>query len=138
MDLRADILPPPEFIIETHLTVLQVSRALKSDPGSVDSLLKKLKQLRSDYDDRPEPLAPIAPFYDTRGNRDPRRDHQSLKAPVDRYFELLSNSWLPATQAHDVKTCDELIDKSLTPLYNKHKAIIDRLGDLLPEESGPP
>ena len=30
MDLRSDILPPPEFIVETHLTVLQIENALRS------------------------------------------------------------------------------------------------------------
>jgi hypothetical protein len=33
MDLRSDILPPPEFIVETHLTVLQIEKALRSDPS---------------------------------------------------------------------------------------------------------
>jgi hypothetical protein len=36
MDLRSDILPPPEFIVETHLTVLQIEKALRSDPKLID------------------------------------------------------------------------------------------------------
>src|ERR1700761_7629160 len=52
MDLRSDILPPPEFIVETHLTVLQIEKALRSDPSQIAPLVKNLDGLKHDYDDR--------------------------------------------------------------------------------------
>jgi methyl-accepting chemotaxis protein len=130
MDLRADILPPPEFIIETHLTVLQVSRALKTDPSAVDGLLNKLKGLKSDYDDRQSHWLKSLPSSTPAEVQIRDAITKESKTPVDRYFETLSTSWLAAVQARNIKDCDELIDKSLTPLYNEHKAVIDRLGDL--------
>jgi hypothetical protein len=39
MDLRSDILPPPEFIVETHLTVLQIAKALHSDAARYFQIL---------------------------------------------------------------------------------------------------
>ena len=41
MDLRSDILPPPEFIVETHLTVLQIEKALRSDPSQIGRDLRE-------------------------------------------------------------------------------------------------
>ena len=52
------------------------------------------------------------------------------KGPVTKYFDVLSTQFLPAVQKHDTKTVDDLIDKTLTPLYNQHKAVIDQLADL--------
>ena len=130
MDLRADILPPPEFIIETHLTVLQIDKAIKSDPAAVDGLVKKLNGLKSDYNDRQSywekglpsgtPLEIQIRDGILKGSRD----------PVNKYFEILFGQLLPAVQKHDSKLIDTLIDKSLTPLYNEHKAAIEQLADL--------
>ena len=52
MDLRSDILPPPEFIVETHLTVMQIAKALRSNPKQIDPLIKKIEGLKHDFDDR--------------------------------------------------------------------------------------
>src|SRR5690349_17111285 len=47
-DLIADILPPPEYIIESYL---ETTLALQ-DPANADAHIKRLAQLRKDYDDR--------------------------------------------------------------------------------------
>ena len=47
-DLVADILPPPEYIIETHLVVHQL-RFAKTDSEKTE-LIKSLKSLESDFD----------------------------------------------------------------------------------------
>ena len=49
-DLIADILPPPEYVIEAYL---ETTLAL-NDPKSVGDREKRLKQLRKDYDTRHE------------------------------------------------------------------------------------
>ena len=130
MDLRADILPPPEFIIETQLTVLQVSRAIKFDPKAVSGLLNKLKALKSDYDDRQAHWEKSLPTSTPAEIEIRDAITKGSKEPAEQYFDILSKSWLPAVNANNIKTVDELIDKSLTPLYNEHKAVIEKLGDL--------
>src|SRR5688572_28642620 len=47
-DLIADILPPPEYIIESYL---EVTLAL-NDPASIGARKERLAQLRKDYDGR--------------------------------------------------------------------------------------
>ena len=51
-DLIADILPPPEYIIESYLVAMQL--ADETDTADQDKLIDKLKSLKRDYDTRHE------------------------------------------------------------------------------------
>src|SRR5437868_12356878 len=51
-DLIADILPPPEYIIESYLVSMQFERA--TDKAEQDALVTRLKALKADYDTRHE------------------------------------------------------------------------------------
>jgi methyl-accepting chemotaxis protein len=48
-DLVADILPPPLYLLEAEMTVLQLQSA---KPEEAPPLLAKLESLKKDYDDR--------------------------------------------------------------------------------------
>ena len=49
-DLVADILPPPEYIIESYLVAYQAGGETR--PGVRQQYLERLKQLKSDFDTR--------------------------------------------------------------------------------------
>src|SRR6185436_19872715 len=49
-DLVADILPPPEFLVESYLSCLRLVD--ERDPMRADALTAKLGALRHEYDDR--------------------------------------------------------------------------------------
>src|SRR6187402_2746138 len=49
-DLIADVLPPPEYIIESYLLVLQMENT--SDPATLAQLIDRGKSLRADFDTR--------------------------------------------------------------------------------------
>jgi len=49
-DLIADILPPPEYILESYLVVLQAMT--EKDVSKLASFQERIKKLRSEYDDR--------------------------------------------------------------------------------------
>ncbi|MBL0124638.1 MAG: hypothetical protein IPP88_18555 [Betaproteobacteria bacterium] len=49
-DLVADILPPPEYILETHLVVHQLRFATTAFER--DALIKRIDALRKDFDER--------------------------------------------------------------------------------------
>ena len=49
-DLIADILPPPEYILEAYLTCFQISTA--TDKPQQEKLVARLKVLKGDYDTR--------------------------------------------------------------------------------------
>jgi methyl-accepting chemotaxis protein len=51
-DLVADILPPPEYILETYLTALQIKD--EKNPAELSTLFEKCQSLKKDFVDRHE------------------------------------------------------------------------------------
>jgi methyl-accepting chemotaxis protein len=50
MDLIADILPPPEYIVESYLIVLQALE--EKDAATLSNALDRLKKLRDEFENR--------------------------------------------------------------------------------------
>ena len=48
-DLIGDILPPPDYVVESYLTVMQANDA--KDTQSQKAFMQKLKQLHKEYDE---------------------------------------------------------------------------------------
>jgi len=49
-DIIADVLPPPEYIIESYLVALQLSQA--TDPTEISALVTRFQTLKTEYDSR--------------------------------------------------------------------------------------
>jgi methyl-accepting chemotaxis protein len=130
MDLRSDILPPPEFIVETHLTVLQIENALRSDPTRMDELVKRLDGLKHDYDDRQSYWKETLPNTTPLEKQIREAILTASKDPAAKYFQVLFDEFLPAIQRKDDRRVNQLISTELDPLYRQHKAAIEQLADL--------
>jgi methyl-accepting chemotaxis protein len=130
MDLRSDILPPPEFIIETHLTVLQIEKALRSDPKQIDQLVKNLEGLKHDFEDRQSHWQNVLPSNTPLEVQIRRGILTESRDPAVKYFQALFDQFLPAVKQGDDLRANAIIDTQLAPLYIQHKAAIQRLADL--------
>jgi methyl-accepting chemotaxis protein len=130
MDLRSDILPPPEFIVETHLTVLQMAKALRSDPKQIDPLIKKIEGLKHDFDDRQSHWKDTLPAETPLEMQIRDGILRDARDPAIKYFQILSDKLLPAVRRADDPQATTIIDAELEPLYQQHKAAIERLADL--------
>jgi myosin heavy subunit len=122
-DLVADILPPPEYIIESYLTAM-----LMADPGNRDQLgglIKKCKKLRQVYDTRHEVWVKDLPET-TAADREIKDAMvtQSYHSAV-RFFDLLQNKLIPAVERGDYKTAQYLVDGPMRQSYEQHRAAID-------------
>jgi methyl-accepting chemotaxis protein len=114
-DLVADILPPPEYIIESYV---EVTLAL-NDPASLDTRQKRLIQLRKDYDERHE--------YWMKQDFDPALRNKLTKtsdAEAAKFFELTEKKFLPALAKGDMETAKQAY-AGMTAAYNAHRAVID-------------
>lgn len=122
-DLIADILPPPEYIIETHMLVHQLVAA--SETGNVSetaSLNVQLKQQRDLFVTRHEY------WKQNLQNEELRKLMlESLYLPATRYFEVLENELLPASGRQDKERLQYLLTQTLTPLYRAHRTAVDDL-----------
>ncbi|MBC7953310.1 MAG: HAMP domain-containing protein [Rhodospirillaceae bacterium] len=116
-DLVADILPPPEYIIESYL---EATLAL-NDPASVDARRQRLAQLKSEYDDRHtfwigSPLPPA--LRDTLV--------ETAHAPVLRFYRELEAKFLPALAAGDMDSARTSY-AILSEAYAAHRTVIDQI-----------
>jgi methyl-accepting chemotaxis protein len=118
-DLLADILPPPEYIIETRLVTSDMLRANQSE---FKELKSKFTQLKKDYDDRQA--------YWSENMVNPTMKELILvksKTPAIAYFDLVSNEFIPALESGDKVKAQALFDGKLKTLYSEHRKAIDEL-----------
>ena len=117
-DLVADILPPPEYILESYL---EVAKAQTADPSELPTVRAKLAQLRKDFDDRHQFWA---------GNHLPATVADGLLVrsygPALEFYKLVDERFLPALANGD-KEAAAAAFKEMTAAYERHRAAIDDL-----------
>jgi methyl-accepting chemotaxis protein len=125
-DLVADILPPPEYLLESYLVSLEMMRA---DVSALPPLLEKSRQLRKDFEERHQ-------FWK---NDLPEGKIKSLMmsdayTPGMAFLDLLDNQLVPALQAGDRRTAEEVLVR-MDKKYAEHRAVIDELVTLTDAEN---
>jgi methyl-accepting chemotaxis protein len=118
-DLVADILPPPEYIIESYLTTLQLMN--EADDNSRDELIQYGDKLKKDYLDRHDYWVKAL-------------DQSDMKtALVDKSYEYAmqfystrDNEFIPAVLAKDQAAMDKAYVK-MKQAYDLHRAEIDKV-----------
>jgi methyl-accepting chemotaxis protein len=116
-DLVADILPPPEYVIEAYL---EATLALREPHDAADHE-KKLVQLRKDYDDRKTFWTSSALEPELKAILVERSDGE-----VRKFWQILDGGLLPALRANDAAKANEAYSR-LTDVYLAHRAAIDGL-----------
>ena len=122
-DLIADVLPPPEYLIESYLVARQIA-----DPNyrsNLATLTTKSRQLQADYNTRHE-------FWVNRLPREGEDDIHLRTAmletsyqPAMRFLDTVRERLIPAAQKGDYPAAKALIYGSLQNDYNAHRAAID-------------
>jgi methyl-accepting chemotaxis protein len=116
-DLVADILPPPEYVIEAYL---EASLALR-DPSTVAARRERLVQLHKDYDERRD--------YWNKSDLDQAvktRLTTASDAEVQKFWAITEREFLPALESKDTNAAEAAYAR-LAPVYAAHRAIIDEI-----------
>jgi methyl-accepting chemotaxis protein len=125
-DLVADILPPPEYILESYLVVLQMAHGR---PEEMSALSERLKALHADYNTRHE-------FWklQTLDNTIKQTLTDTAHVPAVRFYEIAEQRFLPAALLgnHDAMA-DAL--KPMVSAYEEHRAAIDTVVKLTNEDN---
>ena len=124
-DLIAEVLPPPEYIIESDLVGHQMA-----DPfhrGELDALITKSRQLQSEYNTRHEFW--VNTFPDDNEKDKLLRSTMLEKAyvPAVRFLNTVQDRLIPAVQKGDYTTAKTLINGPLESDYDLHRAAIDEV-----------
>jgi len=121
-DLIADILPPPKYIVESYLVVLQAAR--EPDRSNLPKYVERFKHLKGEFDERQafwvKDLA--------EGEAKQLMVDASFKPAVAFYQAALAD-FFPALQAGDAARANQSLLK-LSGLYEEHRRQIDKLVDL--------
>ncbi|RFP09335.1 methyl-accepting chemotaxis protein [Duganella sp. BJB488] len=117
-DLIADILPPPEYIIESYLTSVQ---ALAAPAAERKPLIDNLKSLKSDYDTRHA-------FW-AGSNLDAALKDQLLNKadnPAREFYGIAFSQFVPALEKDDHAAAAAALE-TMTRFYGQHRAAINKL-----------
>jgi methyl-accepting chemotaxis protein len=118
-DVIADILPPPEYIIESYLVVLQA--ADETNRKSKKSLAGRFTELRKEYDARHEFWLKDL----SEGDMKETLVNKSYK-PAVAFYEKAEKEFFPAVLSGDKKAIKRLVPE-LDRLYESHRLAIDEV-----------
>lgn len=125
-DLIADILPPPEYIIETYLLSFQMAE--EENPANLDKYIQREKTLRQDFDTRHTywqqelPDSPIKPALLA----------DSYK-PAMAFFTIMDEQFVPALKSGDRAKAREILAGPMREQYAAHRAAIDHVVEMTNE-----
>jgi methyl-accepting chemotaxis protein len=116
-DFNADILPPPEYLVESYLVANLVARS----PGQVDNLSKKLAELKRQWRERADHWA--SSDLDS-----------ALKAGIAdtaaqdgaEFWQIIETRLLPAARKRDAQEMAAALT-ALEQVYERHRTDIDAL-----------
>ena len=126
-DLLADILPPPEYIIEARLVSYQLA---DSTQAQIEEHKHKLETLQKDFLDRQR-------YWEQSTLPQPLRQLilEHMKAPALRYFEVTASKLIPAVERGDLKEAYALLHGELQTYYEEHRRFVDQLVVLSNEQA---
>jgi methyl-accepting chemotaxis protein len=119
-DLIADVLPPPEYILEPYTLVLEASG--ESDLSRIKDDYTKFEKLKSDYMSRHE-------FWAKSLGEGRLKDvliTESYKSAT-QFFDVAEKQFFPAALAGNKVKADALANGTLRDLYSQHRASIDEV-----------
>ena len=117
-DLIADILPPPEYVIESYLE----STLLLNDPTSLEQRRARLKQLHKEYDDRHTYWKDLQDF-------DPVNKQWIVEESythVSRFWNVIETQFLPAIEKGDMDVARKAYGE-IAAAYADHRAVVDKM-----------
>ena len=119
-DLVADILPPPEYIIEAYLNTLQL--VVERDPANIDAISRNLKELEKEFQDRHA-------YWDKELPEGAMKSGlvDASYAPAVDFFSILDTQLLPAMKAGDYDKARQLAYGTMKTQYESHRSEIDKV-----------
>jgi methyl-accepting chemotaxis protein len=123
-DLAADILPPPEYIIESYLTLQRLEN--ETDNGKKQTFIKDFAKLKSEYEERHNYWK-----KELTGSDIKNIIVDEAYQPAMAFYKAAEESFIPAVLKGDKATAAEIRTTNLEPLYVSHRTQIDKLVELV-------
>lgn len=122
-DLVADILPPPEYIIESNLIAYQILS--ETDKNSIENLIKVSEQLEKEYNSRHEFWIKSLP----EGEMKKYMTVDAYNYAIE-FFNIRDNEFFPAIRNGNKEKAESLLNGKLANAYKNHRNYIDKVVNL--------
>jgi len=125
-DILADILPPPEYIIESYITAMQLVAATEN--AERQALERALGALRKEYEARQvywRNLLPTGPMATLM--------LETASIPARRFYALTDEQLIPMLRDGRRDEAQSLLRGDLHAAYTEHRAAVDELVALATE-----
>ena len=122
-DVIADILPPPEYIVESHLVVHQMVVALQNKRQSeVTRGIDRLQVLKKEFTDRHA-------FWNTDLSDEKQRAMmlEQLYTPAMEFYQILESELIPACEQNQEEKAVQILLGPLTEQYTLHRDAVNSL-----------
>ncbi len=117
-DLVADLLPPPEYLVEAQL---MAHEALSADPATRQAAVSRVDQLERAFRARQSHWAQALPEGTLRTDMT-----QRVAAPAERWFDAWHQRLVPALDAGDGARATAVLHDDLTPAYEAQRDAVDQ------------
>jgi methyl-accepting chemotaxis protein len=122
-DLIADILPPPEYIIESYLILHQLT--FTNDEAQINALIKNSEKREEEYYSRHS-------FWVSdleQSNMKKILIEDSYNSAVE-FFKVKNDQFIPAIRSGNLELANQLLNTQLKEKYEKHREAIDKVVEL--------
>jgi methyl-accepting chemotaxis protein len=126
-ELLADILPPPEYVIESYLTVLEMQN--EKDPARIQEKTEQCNQLEKDF------LTRHAHWEkNLAGSELSSALLEKSYPPAMEFYRLMKGEYLPALEAGDAAKAEQAL-AGMKQKYQEHRQAIDHCVELANQEN---
>jgi methyl-accepting chemotaxis protein len=121
-DLIADVLPPPEYIIESYLVTLLI--AATADTAQRNELIDRLKRLKSEYDTRHD-------FWSKEALEPELKEALLERAhePATKFYAIAFGDFVPAAQTGDKQAAAAAMVQ-IARAYDAHRQAVNTVVEL--------
>ena len=123
-DLIADILPPPNYIIETYLMTLHMVDELEdnANQSTMKAYYDRCSQLKDEFYDRHEHWQKDLPEGEMK-----RLKTVACYNPADQFYKILMEEFIPACSEGDTEKARQLARGPLRRRYETHRSAVDQV-----------
>ncbi|MCC6227948.1 MAG: methyl-accepting chemotaxis protein [Phycisphaerales bacterium] len=119
-DLIADVLPPPVFLVESQLNVIEIQD--EDHPDVLAQLLAKSAKLRDDYESRQRYWKERLPEGEIK-----RLLTADSAAPALKYFQVRDEEFIPLIKQGKREEALKIHEGKLDAMFEEHRVAVDKL-----------
>jgi len=123
-DLIADILPPPNYIIESYLMALHMANETEEGASAIEmqAYVNRCAQLEAEFHDRHN-------FWVKELPEGAMKDLKTVDCyrPASEFYKVLDDEFIPACQKGNSEVAKKLTRGPLRELYETHRESIDQV-----------